>query len=185
MSVSHDKVFVSGMMLEIVSYRVSQLLYPRLTVLITTCDRSGRPNVAAFSFVMPISFEPKYVAFSVAPQRHSFSNLREVGEFVVNVPTFDQLQTVWVCGRYSGREVDKFKLAGLTPVQSVKVKPPRIRECPIQLECVVELMKEFGDHWLVVGRVVAEHVEELEFDPILHYSGNRVFKVGELVEVKQ
>ncbi|MEM1810951.1 MAG: flavin reductase family protein [Thermofilaceae archaeon] len=166
------------------SHRISRLLYPRLTVLITTCDGSGKPNVATFSFFMPISFDPKYVAFSVAPQRHTFSNLREVGEFVVNVPTFDLLQKVWICGRYSGRDVDKFKLAGLTPVPSVKVKPPRVGECPVQLECVVELMREFGDHWLVVGRVVAEHVEKLEFDPILHYSGDRVFKVGGIVDVK-
>lgn len=161
------------------AHRISALLYPRLTVLITTCDREGRPDVAAFSFFTPVSFEPKYVAFAVAPQRHTFSNLREVGEFVVNVPTADMLSKVWLCGTVSGRDADKFKLAGLTPVPSAKVRPPRVKECPVQLECVVEWMGEFGDHYLVVGRVVAEHVERAEYEPLLHYSGPRFFKKGE------
>jgi len=165
-----------------VPYRISQILYPRLTVLITTCDGSGKPDVATFSFFMPVSFEPKYVAFAVAPQRLTFANLREVREFVVNVPTIEMLDEVWTCGSVSGREADKFKLTGLTAVPSVKVKPPRIKECPVQLECAVEWMGEFGDHWLVVGKVVAEHVERTDFEPILHYSGRRFFKVGEKLE---
>lgn len=163
-------------------YRISQILYPRLTVLITTCDGSGKPDVATFSFFMPVSFEPKYVAFAVAPQRLTFANLREVREFVVNVPTIEMLDEVWTCGSVSGREADKFKLTGLTAVPSVKVKPPRIKECPVQLECAVEWMGEFGDHWLVVGKVVAEHVERTDFEPILHYSGRGFFKVGEKLE---
>jgi len=165
-----------------VPYRISQILYPRLTVLITTCDGSGKPDVATFSFFMPVSFEPKYVAFAVAPQRLTFANLREVREFVVNVPTIEMLNEVWICGSVSGREADKFKLTGLTAVPSVKVKPPRIKECPVQLECAVEWMGEFGDHWLVAGKVVAEHVERMDFEPILHYSGRRFFKVGEKLE---
>ena len=163
-------------------YRISQILYPRLTVLITTCDGSGKPDVATFSFFMPVSFEPKYVAFAVAPQRLTFANLREVREFVVNVPTIEMLDEVWTCGSVSGREADKFKLTGLTAVPSVKVKPPRIKECPVQLECAVEWMGEFGDHWLVVGKVVAEHVERTDFEPILHYSGRGFFKVREKLE---
>ncbi len=164
------------------TYRISQILHPRLTVLITTCDQSGKPDVATFSFFMPVSFEPKYVAFAVAPQRLTFANLQEVKEFVVNVPTAEMLSKVWVCGSVSGREADKFKLAGLTPLPSEKVKPPRIKECPVQLECVVKWMGEFGDHWLVVGKVVAEHVERTDFEPLLHYSGKRFFKTGEKLE---
>jgi len=165
-----------------VSYRISRILYPRLTVLITTCDRSGKPDVAAFSFFMPVSFEPKHVAFAVAPQRLTFANLREVREFVVNVPTAGTLSKVWACGSVSGRQADKFRLASLTPIPSVKVKPPRIKECPVQLECTVEWMGEFGDHWLVAGKVVEEHVERTDFEPLLHYTGKSFFKVGEKLE---
>ena len=134
---------------------------------------------------MPISFEPKYLAFAVAPTRYTFSNLREVKEFVVNVPTADMLDKVWICGKLSGRDSDKFKISGLTPVPSKIVKPPRIEECPVQLECVVEEMKEYGDHYLVVGRVVAEHVSKLDFQPLLHLSGPTFFNTGGVLKAKE
>lgn len=162
--------------------RISELVFPRPTVLITTCSRDGRPNVAAFSFFMPISYEPTYLAFAIAERRHSFKNLREVGEFVVNIPDESMLDKVWVCGTKSGAVEDKFSSAQLTAVESVKVRPPRIKECPVQLECVVEYMEEYGDHYLVVGRVVEEHVERADYKPVLHYSKNLFYKMGEPVK---
>jgi flavin reductase (DIM6/NTAB) family NADH-FMN oxidoreductase RutF len=131
---------------------------------------------------MPISFEPKYVAFSVAPTRYTFSNLKEVDEFVVNVPTEDMLNEIWVCGTKSGKDVNKFELARLETVKSSKVRPPRVKKCPVQLECKVELLKGFGDHYLVVGKVLEEHISEREFKPILHYSGNEFYKLGEKIK---
>ncbi|MEM2315023.1 MAG: flavin reductase [Candidatus Nezhaarchaeales archaeon] len=68
-------------------------------------------------------------------------------------------------------------------IGSKEVRPPRIKDCPIQLECKVEFMKEFGDHYIVVGKVVEEHVERGVFKPILHYSGKQFFKVGETIKV--
>ena len=164
--------------------RISKLLFPRLTVLVTTCNRHGRPNVATFSFIMPVSFRPPCLALAVAPSRLTFANISQVGEFVVNVPTASMLEKVWLCGRVSGKKADKFKLAGLTPVPSIKVKPPRIRECPVQLECEVETEVECGDHCLVVGRVVAQHVESTEFEPLLHYSGPVFYSPGRKLEAK-
>ncbi len=163
--------------------RISEIVFPRMTVLVTTCNRDGKPNVATFSFFMPVSFDPKYVAFSVSPKRHTFSNLREVEEFVVNIPSGDMLKKVWICGTYSGKDTDKFSLAHFTPIKSVKVQPPRIKECPVQFECKVEFLGEFGDHFLVVGKVVEENVEKTDFEPILHYSGKEFFKLGEKIQV--
>ncbi|MHC1563989.1 MAG: flavin reductase family protein [Candidatus Hecatellaceae archaeon] len=162
--------------------KISQLVFPRVVALITTCNRDGKPNVAAFSFLMPLSFNPKYVAFSIDPSRHSYLNLQETGEFVVNIPTEAMLKEIWVCGSRSGREADKFRLAGLTRLESVKVRPPRIGGCPVQLECSVEFNRKFGDHHLIVGRVLEEHVETLDFKPVTHYSGRVFLRVGEAVE---
>jgi flavin reductase (DIM6/NTAB) family NADH-FMN oxidoreductase RutF len=162
--------------------KISQLVFPRVVALITTCDRNGKPNVAAFSFLMPLSFNPKYVAFSIDPSRHSYSNLQETGEFVLNIPKETMLNEIWICGSRSGRETDKFRLSGLTRLESMKVRPPRIGECPVQLECRVEFDREFGDHRLIVGRVLEEHVETLDFKPITHYSGRTFRRVGEAVE---
>ncbi|MEM2320422.1 MAG: flavin reductase family protein [Candidatus Bathyarchaeia archaeon] len=163
---------------------ISRLIFPRVTGLITTCDKDGKPNVASFSFMMPISFEPKYLAFSVAPERYTFRNLNEVKEFVVNIPCEDMLKEVWICGTRSGRNVDKFALIGLETERSIRVRPPRIKGCPVQLECVVEFMEKFGDHYLVVGRVVEEHVDQTDFKPILHCSGKMFYRVGERVSAE-
>jgi len=152
--------------------RVSEIIFPRMTGLVITCDSQGKPNIAAFSFLMPISFEPKYVAFAVSPRRKTYENLREVEEFVLAIPPSEMIEKVWACGTKSGRETDKFVLLGLETVRAKTVKPPLLRSMPVQLECRMELFKEFGDHWLVVGRVLKEHVEKLDFQPVLHYSKN-------------
>lgn len=55
-------------------------------------------------------------------------------------------------------------------MKAKRVRPPLVKSFLVQLECKVEFMKEFGDHWLVVGRVLEEHVETLDFQPLLHYS---------------
>lgn len=152
--------------------RISKELWPRPVCLVVVCDKSGRQNIMTVSFVMPISFNPKYVAFSIAPERYSFRFLQEVPEFTLNVASTKLLREAWICGRISGREADKFSMAKLTPEKSKKVKPVMIKEAAISYECVVEEFKQFGDHFLVVGRVVNEVVRSEDFEPLLHYSGN-------------
>lgn len=164
--------------------KISELISPRITALVTTCDRNGKPNVATFSFLMPVSFDPKYVAFSVAPTRLTFENLNENKEFVLNLVDEKMLKEAWGCGNVSGRDEDKFKEFKLKPLKSKAVRPLRIRGCPIQLECKVEFMKRFGDHYLAVGRIVAEHYRK-GVKLIMHHSGTKFYRVGEEVEVEQ
>jgi flavin reductase (DIM6/NTAB) family NADH-FMN oxidoreductase RutF len=152
--------------------RISQQIFPRPTALITTIDKNGKENVATFSFLMPVSSEPKYVAFSISPKRHSFKNLKETKEFVINVLSKEMKKEAEICGSFSGRDKDKFVLAKLTKQKAEKVKPPLIKECPISLECKVVSIQEFGDHYLVVGIVEKEHIRKEEFDPLLHFSGD-------------
>lgn len=152
--------------------RISQEIFPRPVVLVVTVDGKGKENIMPASFVMPVSFSPKYVAIAVAPERHTFSNLKEVGEFTVNVATLEMLEQVRVCGSHSGRDVDKFSMTKLTKTPSKKISPSGIAESPITLECVVVYMNPFGDHYLVVGKVVEEHVRKTTFSPLLHYTGD-------------
>lgn len=120
------------------------------------------------SFVMPISFNPKYVTFAISPTHYTFDNLNEVKEFGLNICSEEMRKTAKICGSYSGREKDKFKIAKITPERSKIIKPPVVKECPMSLECKIEEMKRFGDHFLVVGKVVYEHVSKEDFKPLLH-----------------
>jgi flavin reductase (DIM6/NTAB) family NADH-FMN oxidoreductase RutF len=152
--------------------RISKQIFPRPIVLITTVDKEGKPNVMTASFIMPVSFEPKYIAVAISPQRYTFENLKETKEFVVNIASKEMKKKAEICGSYSGRTTDKFKLANLETENAKIVKAPLLKEAPISFECKLEFMKEFGDHFIVVGEVVEEHVRKQKFEPLLHCSGN-------------
>lgn len=165
-----------------------EILSPRCTVLITTADQEGRPNAAPFSFVTPVSASPPLVLFAAAPQRHTLANVRETGEFVLNVVPQQLLDKLWICSKAFPKGVNEINEAGLTERKSAAVKVPGIEECAGWVECRMEFEKEAGDHVLVVGRVVDaecrdEFIEEGQFDVsrarlVMHIRGTR-FVVAE------
>lgn len=159
--------------------RISELISPRIVVLISTIDKQNRPNAAPFSFVMPVSFNPPIVAFCPAETRDTFKNICEIPEFVVNIPTDKMLKEINICAKPFPRGVNEIKEANLTEEKSEKVKPPRIKECPVQLECKFIFKKKFGDHYIIVGKVLKEHVKG-KFNPLLHHSGNEYLTIKKL-----
>ena len=129
-------------------------------VLATVVGDDSRPNIITLGMYMPISLDPPQVCIGIDPRRYSHSLLEETGEFVVNTPSIDIEEEMHYCGVKSGRDVDKWKETGLTPIPSLKVKPPRIEECFSHLECRVVQSHTCGDHTLFVGEVVATTVDE-------------------------
>ncbi len=109
---------------------------------------------------MPISTRPPLVCIGVAPRRYSHQLIEESGEFVINTPPIAIEEQMHYCGTESGRRVDKFAETGLTPIPSLKVGPPRIKECFGHLECRVVQKYTCGDHTLFVGEVVATSADE-------------------------
>jgi flavin reductase (DIM6/NTAB) family NADH-FMN oxidoreductase RutF len=162
----------------------SRLFAPRLTVLVTSVDKRGKPNIITLSWAMPTSFNPPLVAISVGPRRYSHELIEACEEFVVNIPPHAILKKVQLCGKRSGRATDKFAEAGLTSIASKEVRPPRIKECIAHLECKLVGKLQTGDHTIFVGRVVAASVDEGAFDseediinlelfkPIFHLGGD-------------
>lgn len=160
--------------------KISEQIFPRPVLLVCTVDGKGKENVMPASFSMPVSFNPKFLAVSISPNRYTFVCLKETGEFTANVATAGLFEQVKYCGSVSGRDVDKLSCSGLRREPSVKVRPPTLADCPISLECVVEDMREFGDHHIVVGRVVHEHIRRRNFVPLLHHTGERYMVPKEL-----
>jgi len=138
--------------------RISEQIFPRAVALI--CSTNKGDNVMTASFVIPVSFKPKYVAFSISPKRYTFENLKKVKEFTLNILSKGLIKEAKICGSYSGRERDKFELAELEKEKSKFIKPPMIKNCPISFECEIEEMKEFKDHYLVVGKVINEVIKK-------------------------
>lgn len=157
-----------------------RIMHPRLVVLVTS-QAGGRPNIITLAWTVPTSFTPPMVAISVAPQRYSHGLISRSREFVVNIPTMELARETLFCGRNSGRDCDKFKETGLTPIPAKKVSPPLIKECVAHLECRVAKSVETGDHTLFIGEVLAASAEQGAFKdrydikkvkPIYHLGGD-------------
>lgn len=132
---------------------------PTPVVMATCIDKKGNANIITLGMYMPISHRPPLVCIGVAPRRYSHKLIEESGEFVVNSPPIGLEKEMHYCGTESGRRFDKFKETDLTPIPSLKVKPPRIEECFGHLECKVVQSVICGDHTLFVGEVVATTVD--------------------------
>jgi flavin reductase (DIM6/NTAB) family NADH-FMN oxidoreductase RutF len=160
-----------------------KLMAPRLTVLVTTVDSKGRPDVAPISFVSPVSFDPPLLMISVGVNKHSYWNMIQKKEFVVNIPTEKLLDKIWIAGEKWDPEASKIERAGLKTDKSEKVGPPRLTECAANIECYMESANKCGDHVIIVGKVVAIRVKSEYIDdegrlkvelarPPLHVSEN-------------
>jgi len=164
-----------------------RLLHPMHTVLVSCVGRSGKPNIITLAWAMPTSINPPLVAMSIAPRRHSHVLIEEMKEFVVNIPTMNILKATLFCGRRSGRDYDKFKETGLTPLPARKVKPPIIKECVAHLECKLHNQFATGDHTIFVGEIVEAYADKEAFTDkynlknarmIFHLGGNEFATLG-------
>jgi len=127
-------------------------------------QKASKANIITLAWQMPVSHHPKLVAISISPKRFSHQLIKKAGEFVINVPPRELLPQVHFCGTVSGREVDKFSQAHLTPVPSLHLKSPLIKECLGHLECKLYKEIEAGDHTLFVGEIIEALAEERFFD---------------------
>jgi flavin reductase (DIM6/NTAB) family NADH-FMN oxidoreductase RutF len=164
-----------------------RLLAPRPTIIVTT-KRNGQINAAPFSFTMPVSINPPLIAFASVPTHHTYKNIDETKEFVINIPNEEILGALWVTGEKFPEDVNELEKADLTEIDSFKINPPRIAECIAHMECKVHAIFDAGDHKLIIGEVVHSDVQKnaLKDDlinvekvkPVLHLGGVN-FVVGD------
>jgi len=132
-------------------------------VLITTVNREGTPNAAVKTNFMTVGSMTKY-AFCCSPEHHTYQNIMETGEFVINVPTEDiigkVLKAAIITEKPCPAGLNEIERAGLTPIPSEKVRPPRVKECGAHYECLLDWYKE----GLIVGKVVAVSVDKSLMD---------------------
>jgi flavin reductase (DIM6/NTAB) family NADH-FMN oxidoreductase RutF len=137
----------------------SAFLAPVPVVLLSCAGQDGSPNILAVSWVNVVCATPPMVGVAIRTERFSCGLIEETGEFVLNIPPASLLRAVDFCGTVSGATVDKFRQASLTPIPGVKVRPPMIGECLINLECVVRQALPLGSHVLFLAEVAAVHAD--------------------------
>jgi len=135
-------------------------LLPCMGVLVTCQGVDGKPNVSTVSEGGVLCNRPPVLGISITRSHLSNKQIKETGEFVINVPSEDLLYETDVCGCVSGRKADKFELTGLTLIPSQVVKVPSIKECPVNIECKVKHILDLGMDDLFCAEVVANFVDE-------------------------
>ncbi|MDA9239392.1 flavin reductase family protein [Flavobacteriaceae bacterium] len=147
---------------------------PRPIAFASTIDSAGNVNLSPFSFFNVFSANPPIMIFSPARRgrdnttKHTYENVLQVKEVVINIVNYDIVQQMSLSSTEYGKGVNEFEKAGLTPLASQTIKPPRVAESPVQFECrvneVISLGTEGGAGNLVICEVLKMHINEAVLD---------------------
>ncbi|MDA0728073.1 MAG: flavin reductase family protein [Bacteroidetes bacterium] len=150
---------------------------PRPIAFVSSMDAMGRVNLAPFSYFNVFSANPPWVIFSPARRgrdattKHTWDNVQVVPEVVVNLVDYAMVHACSLASTDFDAGVDEFVKAGLTPLASMDVRPPRVAESPIQLECRVVKVESLGDQGGAGQLVFAEIVRIHARGDVLNASG--------------
>lgn len=180
---------------------------PRPIAWVSTISEDGQPNLAPFSFFNAVCYNPPTLLFCPGvrgvdgSRKDTYYNIKATGEFVINIVTEDLAKAMNISATDLPSEINEFELAGLTPVASSKVKPPRVGESPVNFECKLQQIIDIGDGsigsgWVIIGEVVHMHVADevmlpdYKIDihalkPIGRLSGPQYARIRDVFEMKR
>ena len=147
------------------SWKPGTLIYPLPAVLVTTGATPEEYNMLTIAWTGTICTDPPMCYISVRKERHSYDIIRRTGEFCINLTTEDMAHATDWCGVRSGRNEDKWKATGLTPMANPHVSAPIIAESPLSICCRVREVKELGSHDMFIADVVDVEADDRFIDP--------------------
>lgn len=162
---THGSVFDS-----LIKYAVA----PRPICFASTMDKAGNVNLSPFSYFNFMSQNPPICVFSPLTRvrdgkdKHTLENIREVPEVVINIVNYDMVQQQSLASTEYAKEINEFDKSGFTALPSELVKPPRVAESPVQLECkvreIITIQEGGGTGNLVIAEVVNMHIKSYLLD---------------------
>jgi flavin reductase (DIM6/NTAB) family NADH-FMN oxidoreductase RutF len=166
---------------------------PRPIAWVSTIDRQGVRNLAPYSFFTVASANPPVLCFcpsvrepknGLRAMKDTLANIRETGEFVVNIVDEALVEAMNQSAAQVAPEDDEFVLAGVTAMDGVSVRAPRVAESPVQMECrlreIVEVSTLPMGGGLVLGEVVQFHLSRAVLEPGMHVNAEKLQAVGRL-----
>ena len=171
------------------SYMLSAIA-PRPIAFASTVDKDGHPNLAPFSFFNAFGSNPPVVVFSPARRvrdntiKHTLENIYETKEVVINVVNYAMVRQASLASSEYPKGVNEFIKAGFTPVPSHIVKPFRVKESPVQMECKVLEVKETGKMGgaanLIICEILLMHIDEAVLTPDSKIDPNKIDLVARM-----
>ncbi len=165
----------------------------------STVNGKGVSNLAPFSFFTVVCVAPPMISLTIArnpdgSEKHTLKNAKETGEFCFNVVTTPIWKEMVDSANGIPEDESEFDATGLTPIPSVKIKSPRVKEAPIHFECKLNQVIELGPnkHPLLIGEVVyfhvdpsvmtGEYIDMKKLDPLGRLNGFYYSTLGEILE---
>ena len=181
---------------------MTRCIVPRPIAFVGTRSEAGVSNCAPFSYFMGVSTKPPILAISVGTKRDrspkdTARNARETGELTVNVVDEALIRACVDAAEELPADVSEFETVGLTPLASTRIRAPRIREAPIQMECRVERVLEVGTvpQFLILAEILCVHAREdvvtegsidpRALRPVARLGGTWYAELGRLFEMER
>ncbi len=163
---------------------------PRPIAFASTVDSEGNKNLSPFSFYNAFGVNPSTLIFSPSRRgrdnttKHTFENLKEVPEVVINAVNFSMVHQMSLSSTEYPKGVNEFEKAGFTQLPSIKIRPYRVKQSPLQFECkvrdIIEISGKPGSGNLIICEIVYIHIDEKVIDENGTINPNRLDLVGRL-----
>lgn len=168
------------------------MIYPLPAVLVTCGASPDEWNMLTVAWTGTICSDPAMCYISVRPERHSYPILAKRMEFTINLTTESMARTTDWAGVRSGRDYDKWKETGLSPIPGEKVASPTIAESPLSIECRVKEIVNLGSHDMFIAEVLNVRADTRFIDPmtgrfsleesgLLVYNHGGYYRLGEFI----
>jgi len=144
------------------------VIVPRPIALVSSVSKKGILNLAPFSYFMGVCSHPPIIAVSIIERpsgpKDTATNIQDTAQFVVNIVTEEIAEKMNTASGDYPPEVNEFEIAGLTPMPSTLITPPRVEESPISMECRLVEMSKVGESpyasYLTLGEVLLFHIKD-------------------------
>ena len=178
---------------------------PRPIAWVATIDDNGIDNLAPFSFFNVVSEDPPHIMFSTVrtgnKNKDTLNNILANKQFVVNLVTEDVVEQMNTTSQSVPADVNEFQLANVTPIDSIYIKPKRVKESLVQFEC--EMVHHYfiekhqnGGACIIIGKIITMHIDDsilmenhkidLErYKPVARLAGSNYSKLGEIFSIKR
>ena len=135
------------------SFKPGTMLNP-VPVVMVSCGDVNHGNIITVAWTGIVNSDPPMTYVSIRKERYSHEIIKNAGDFVINLTTEELTFATDYCGVKSGRDTDKFKEQKLTPLPAEMVKAPLIAQSPVNLECKVKEIHEYGSHDMFIAEIV-------------------------------
>ena len=178
---------------------------PRPIAWVATIDDNGIDNLAPFSFFNVVSEDPPHIMFSTVrtgnKNKDTLNNILTNQQFVVNLVTEDVVEQMNTTSQSVAADVNEFELANVTPIESIYIKPKRVKESLVQLEC--EMVHHYfiekhqnGGACIIIGKIITMHIDDSilmenhkidleKYKPVARLAGSNYSKLGEIFSIKR